>query len=141
MVIQATQVPCHLNGMGITFISQLTQAPEHWFGRQNQNPFLQSSALQTKLTLPWLCSKYILSVAYFSASRQKNDSQNQLFPILQSFNKVSVFFFQRKNKKKIRKTKRLPLMAYMVKILFQLLLSDLLCMIVWLCHLLESKKT
>ena len=66
MVIQETQGPSHLNGKGSTFFSQLTQAPEHWFG-----PFLQSSALSTKLTLPWLCSKFILTVAYFSASRQK----------------------------------------------------------------------
>ena len=53
--------------------SQLIQAPEHWFGPRNQNPILQSSALQKKLTLPWSCSKYILTVnaAYFCASRQK----------------------------------------------------------------------
>ena len=34
---------------------------------------------------------------------------NQVFPILQSLNKVSVFFCQRKNKKKLEKTKRLSI--------------------------------
>lgn len=71
MVIQATQEPSHLNGKGSTFFSHLTQVPEHLFGPWNQNPFLQSSALWTKLTLPWLCSKYILTVAYFSPFQGK----------------------------------------------------------------------
>ena len=99
MIIQATQEPSHLNGKGRTFFSQLTQAPGHWFGPWNQNPFLQSSALWTKLTLLWLCSKYILTVAYFSASRQKMILKIKYFLFYRALTKYQCFFVREKIRK------------------------------------------
>ena len=70
---RATQMSTRWQGIGSIFISQLFLDPEYWSSPRESNPrppSLQSDALPTELTLPWvvLCCDYITNTKHYFAA-------------------------------------------------------------------------